>query len=193
MAKKSIFEKMGLVEKVDDDYVNSFATQNIDSYKWVLDLHNKYPKMALDAILALCYTNGRRTDLNTKARYDVRHGGMDITDKTRAIVEDNLSFIYKFYDAVMTIGGRKFMCFNAIIFCYMEKLCDNNRLLHIMTKHAANRKKFNGRTKACEYITDIENAYNCGLSTNRIYIESEWKKYQDRTKSEQYEECDNEE
>lgn len=37
------------------------------------------------------------------------------------------------------------------------------------------------------------NAYNCGLSANRIYIESEWKKYQDRTKSEQYEECDNEE
>lgn len=110
------------------DYTVSWAEQGLDAYQWILDLHKRYSCFSLDDLSALCYNEARTMQQSSRIRDYFRDGKLEMTDAEKAKVEDIVKWLAKFDNYVKKIGGRKFILYNAILFCYYSDDVDNTRL-----------------------------------------------------------------
>ena len=146
-----------------EDYADSWAQQGVDAYQWLIDFQKKYPCFSLSDLNAFCYNNARTLQQSSSARNEFIDGKFTMTDEKKAKMEAVANWLAQFDEHVMKIGSRKFIMFNAILFCYYSPDVDNHKLLDKV--FAANYHKFNVSVDIQGYLRQIDAIYNNGIKT----------------------------
>ena len=140
------------------DYTISWAEQGHDAYIWLLELKEKYPCFSLDDLSALCYNEARSMQQSSQIRDYFRDGRLEMTDVEKQKVETVVQWLSKFNTWVKKIGGRKFIIYNCILFCYYSDDVDNDDLYtKVFEDHYHD---FHVSTNMQGYIQQIEYWYN---------------------------------
>lgn len=166
------------------DFVESYATEGNDTYKWVLELSLKYPSISLDNILGLAYSSGKTmSNGGTDAKDRIIHGLLDVDDDVRLIVEENLEYCSHFTEYVKIIKGRAFLIYNAILRCKRWDFVDDDRLLHTVFAKRCHKMAEKSNLATMDILKNIEDEYNKGLSkgisTKRVYLVEAYKREKD--------------
>ena len=160
-----------------EDWVDSYAKENYQAYIYVLNLHKMYPDISLQMILSIVCTNGKRTDLKSDDKEDVKNGVLDMSSIDQVRVAEILDFCSRIIKYVKLIGGRKFLLLNAAIYAYDHSSCNRERLIYAFEN---NYKQADSCTKTEDCIAQIENIYNFHLKSNGVikplFILSDYKK-----------------
>ncbi len=143
------------------DYTVSWAAQGKSSYEWLLDLQKRYQYFTLDELSALCHTKGMSMQHTAQLRSMYRDGKFVVTDVERAKIEFILKWLVQFEESIKKIGSRKFIHYNAILFCYHIPNIDQNRLLNKVFKE--NYHKMTPSVNVQGYLKQIDTIYNSGL------------------------------
>lgn len=156
------------------DYTESWAKQGLDAYQWLLELQQKYPCFSLDDLTALCYNKARTLHQSPVVRHYFRDGKFEMTDAEKLEVETVVEWLSKFDTYVRHIGGRKFIMYNAILFCYYSDTVDNDRLFDKVFVN--NYHKINPALGIQGYLHQIEAIYNSSLKipAYRIHVEADF-------------------
>ena len=172
--KECIMLNKNGVKWTTEDYAESWAQQGLDAYQWILELQKKYPCFSLDDLNAFCFNKARTLQQSVSARNQFRDGKFEMTDNEKTNVEYVASWLAQFDEHVKKIGSRKFILFNAILFCYYSSDVDNHKLLDKV--FAANYHKFNVSVDIQGYLKQIETIYNNGIKTAscRIHVEEDF-------------------
>lgn len=155
------------------DYIESYAATGNDTYKWLLSMSKQFKDISLDNIAALAWSKGKSMWAGSSGgSEDVKAGKLELTQKERRDVEWILCYLNNFTEIVANIGGRKFILYNALVFCYHCKACDENRVYEIL------RVRFR-EIPPCHtvnmYLSYIEKLYNANQRKNKhVYLEHEY-------------------
>lgn len=156
------------------DYTISWAEQGYEPYQWLLKLKKKYPCFSLDDLSALCYNQSRSIRQCSCIRNYFRDGKLTVTDTEKTQVETVVKWLSKFESYIKKIGGRKFIIYNAILFCYYSASVDNDKLFKkVFEEHW---QDIHVSTGIQEYLRQIDAWYNFNTKTvkNRIFVEAEF-------------------
>lgn len=133
------------------DYVEAYSVQGKETYTWLLEMDNKYPKISLNDICSLAHSKGLRLGGHGSSTRDIKNGKMSLDKKEREYVEQVIKYISGYTDTLNTMKGRKCIMYNSIIYCY-------GRLSQIYPNFDAERlkRKFNEAVPAPVNSYDME-------------------------------------
>ena len=148
------------------DYIKSYADRGNQSYKYLLDLLEKFsPSYKQTPVLyAACGVMGGG------GRAEVKCGSIQIDKKQYDKARVALSWLYHVKEAIDRIPGRTEYYYIALLYCFANKDIDNDRLA----------KKINGATdlyaisNVSQALRAIEEVYNYH-NTKKVYIETIWR------------------
>lgn len=155
------------------DYIHSYAEQDLKTYIWMEELKVKYPEITMDDIGGLVFHRGKVITQSSSVREAIRSGQLDLTDKEMEEVEDKLEFLKKFavFKGKGRIGGRTFILYNAILYCYTRPEVNNTKLFNVFNKHWT---KIQSSVLAEQYLDQIDTIYNRGLAKDKRIATGCW-------------------
>lgn len=155
------------------DYIESYAATGRKIYKWLLDMSKHYKGISIDCISALAYSKGRAMNTGSSGgAEEVKRGNLDLTQKEMRDVEWILSYLNNFSEMATKIGGRKFVFYSALIFCYHCESCDENRVYDLLQTRY---REIPPCHTVSMYLSYIEKIYNANQRKNKhIYLEHEY-------------------
>lgn len=151
------------------DYIDSYADVCAD-YKRARLLIDEFKELKLSVVLSAI------SGLIYKNNEAIKGGKLSCTAEQYERAHALLEYASRFSEVLSNINGNKDRIYNSIMFCYGHEDVDNNTLLKKLNEHI---NLLNNTTDMEQVNKCMENIYNFNSRKPRVYIESDYRRYQE--------------
>lgn len=160
------------------DFVNSYSEQGIESYVYLSELLNRFGKGHLSFAVVVAVTQDTMNATGNSAGRTIKSGEFSINKDDKKEIESTLEFLMSVESDAKKIGGNRDYFFLALAWSHRHTEAEQERLRSAARNCVVDK---DGRKNAVSTVEQalslVEEAYNKGKRSNRIYFTSEYKEY----------------
>ena len=151
------------------DYIDSYVDDNAD-YKRARLLIDEFKDLKMNVVLSAI------TGIVCKNNDAIKNGELSCSAEQYEKAHALLEYASLFSETLSSIKGNKDRIYNSIMFCYGHPEIDNRTLLKKVKEHT---NLLNNTTDMRQTNQCIETIYNYNGKKDHVYIESDYRKYQE--------------